>query len=69
MTQVWLLRADGTVIPSTRPPDEVGSTHFNSKEVSTTRVRIYQYPLSARDEAVSVVVRVGDDYYADRVLR
>jgi hypothetical protein len=63
VTQVWLLRADGTAIPQAKPPDEVRSTG------RIPRNRIYQYPLSARDEAVSVVVRVGDDYFADRVLR
>jgi hypothetical protein len=68
-TQVWLLRADGTVIPPTRPPDEMGTTFVDSKVVSRTRVRIYQYPPSARTEAISLVVRVGDDYFTERVRR
>lgn len=68
-TQVWLLRADGTVIPAARPPDEMGSTFADGKVVSTTRVRIYQYPLSARSEAISVVIRVGDDFFTEQVRR
>jgi hypothetical protein len=63
VTQVWLLRADGSVIPQAKPPDEVRSSG------PVNRTRIYQYPPSAREEALSVIVRVGEDYFTDRMLR
>ena len=62
-TQVWLLRADGTVIP----PTHVAKRDGIGNAGSVTESDSYAYPRSATEDAVAVVVSIGERLFFERL--
>jgi len=58
-TQVWLLKADGTVIPQTYKPSTNGISMANH----TTDSIIYVFPASAKTEACAAVISIGNEFF------
>ena len=63
-TQVWLLKADGTVIPQTYKPSTDGVSMANSTTYST----MYVFPALAKTEATAAVVSIDNDFFVERLL-
>ena len=63
-TQVWLLKADGTVIPQTCKPSANGISMANH----TTDSISYVFPPAAKREACAVVISIGDGFFVVRLL-
>lgn len=57
---VWLLRADGTAIPTKGEPPLEGA----AKNVLPTETA-YSVSLSAGEEAVAAAIRIDDEYYVE----
>ena len=62
-TQVWLLKADGTVIPPKQETPTVWIASGGSKIPSIC----YTFPPSARTEAMGVVVSINDQLFVERL--
>lgn len=60
-TQVWLLKSDGTAIRQTRKPER-GGVGDNG---SARRVVAAYFPASACKEAISVVVKVDEQFLVE----
>jgi hypothetical protein len=63
-TQVWLLKSDGTSVPRTREPARLGVGNAGSGHAFVS----YDFPTSACTEAVSVVLRVEDQFLVESLL-
>jgi hypothetical protein len=63
-TQVWLLKADGTIIPPKEKPFTFSDAPANRASVATS----YVFPASAKAEGVAAVVSVGSDFFVERLL-
>jgi hypothetical protein len=64
VTQVWLLRADGTAIPVLRTTTELPK---NLREHTATYT--YAFPESASKEAAAVAVMLDGRYFIERLER
>jgi len=62
-TQVWVLKADGTTIPRVSAPDDVTIGGGGGKIPST----IHTFPLTARTDAIRIVVRVDEQFFVVKV--
>ena len=62
-TQVWLLKADGTVISPTHVAQRIGIGNAGSVTESDS----YGYPRSATEHAVAVVVSIGERLFVERL--
>lgn len=62
--QVWLLRADGTVIPQVSGPQ--GFTMISGSGIQIDGVSC-QFPASAKGEACAVVISVGEEFFVERL--
>jgi hypothetical protein len=65
-TQVWLLKSDGTAMPQMYKSPESPAMGISMAGRDTPFV-IYTFPSSARTEAISVVVKVDDEFFAERL--
>jgi hypothetical protein len=62
-TQVWMLNADGTTIPQVGKPDDITVGGGGGKVPSTT----YSFPLTARTDAIRIVVRIDEQFFVVKV--
>jgi len=62
-TQVWLLKADGTVIPQTNVAQRIGFGNAGHN----TEMDSYAYPRSATEDAFAVVVSIGERLFVERL--
>lgn len=62
-TQIWLLKADGGVIPPLTGPSSMAV----SMVCMQTPSAIYTFPPEARTQAVALVFRSDDDWFIDRL--
>jgi hypothetical protein len=60
-TQVWLLQSDGTAIPHAGRTEKSTIVH----DGAANSVIASYFPRSARTKAISVVVRVGDQFLVE----
>jgi hypothetical protein len=69
--QMWLLRADGTVIlPLWRSIDPAAPAPSSTQKPITAaplRDVIFRFPLSAGKEAVAAALQIGDSFVVDRI--
>jgi len=63
-TQVWLLKADGSVIPSKGAPATFGISGVGY----TTDSIAYVFPPSAKTEARAAVISIDDDFFVERLF-
>ena len=63
--QIWLLKADGSLIPPIWRSTEVSSK--SQTDVGPLRDVLYRFPLSAGKEAVAAAVQVGDTLLVDQI--
>ena len=63
-TQVWLLKADGSAIPSKGTPATFGISGVNH----TTDSVAYIFPPSAKTEARAVAISIDDDFFVERLF-
>jgi hypothetical protein len=59
MVALWLLKADGTAIPTTREPSPGLQQKVNTAEVA------FSVSLRAGEEAVAVVLRIDEEYFVE----
>ena len=64
-TQVWLLKADGTVIPSSHEPSTVGISMGNH----TTDSISYVFPPAAKIEACAAVISIDNKIFVDQLSK
>jgi hypothetical protein len=62
-TQVWLLKADGSVIPPKEKPSTIGISMVNH----TTDSISYVFPPSAKTEACAAVISIDDGFFVERL--
>jgi hypothetical protein len=69
--QMWLLRADGTVITplwrSIDPAPEPASSAKKGPATTPMTDVIFRYPLSAGTQAVAAAIQIGDTFIVDQI--
>jgi hypothetical protein len=65
VTQVWLLKANGGIIPTIEKPNFGGLMQVDGKIAKTAS---YTFPASAATEAVAVVVMVEKEFFVESLV-
>jgi len=68
--QMWLLRADGTIIQPLWRSNDASATNASVKDKSKSAPMndvIFRFPLTAGKEAVAAAVRIGDTFMIDQI--
>jgi hypothetical protein len=65
--QVWLLRADGNIIPAVRQWESPGFNHTKLLTRGSGPEVNYSFPLSASTQAVAAAVMIDGDFYIEQL--